>query len=309
MKVLDFIRNWTLPLAMIVGMAGFPFFALFSPFTPYLIFVMLLFTFCRISFSEIRFRKAHALLLFVQIIGGMGIYFVLAPFNVLVAEGSMVCVIASTGTAAAVVTDKLGGSAANVASYTILSNLGTAIVVPLFFPVIHPMYADVGFWPAFFMIFGRILPLLVAPFVVAHLLYHFLPPIHQKMASMHTVSFYLWAMALMIVIAQTIHTLTHEPIEGMTAVWIALGALVVCCTQFFLGKQIGAMYGDRIAGGQALGQKNTILAIWMAHTYLTPITAIGAGSYVVWQNIINSWQLWRQRTRLEVDEAKENDTP
>ena len=45
----------------------------------------------------------------------------------------------------------------------------------------------------------------------------------------------------------------------------------------------------------ALGQKNTVLAIWMAYTYLNPASAIAPGSYVVWQNIINSWQLWKKR--------------
>ncbi|WAW09936.1 hypothetical protein NB640_12050 [Oxalobacter vibrioformis] len=42
----------------------------------------------------------------------------------------------------------------------------------------------------------------------------------------------------------------------------------------------------------------------MAHTYLTPITAVGAGSYVVWQNLINSWQLWRERKRQEAGLVK-----
>ena len=50
-----------------------------------------------------------------------------------------------------------------------------------------------------------------------------------------------------------------------------------------------------ISGGQALGQKNTILAIWMAHTYLNPLSSVAPGSYVLWQNIINSWQLWKKR--------------
>jgi len=44
-----------------------------------------------------------------------------------------------------------------------------------------------------------------------------------------------------------------------------------------------------------LGQKNTVLAIWMAVTYLNPLSSVGPGSYVVWQNIINSWQLWKKR--------------
>jgi bile acid:Na+ symporter, BASS family len=44
-----------------------------------------------------------------------------------------------------------------------------------------------------------------------------------------------------------------------------------------------------------LGQKNTVLAIWMAVTYLNPLSSVGPCSYVVWQNIINSWQLWKKR--------------
>jgi len=44
-----------------------------------------------------------------------------------------------------------------------------------------------------------------------------------------------------------------------------------------------------------LGQKNTILAIWMAHTYLNPLSSVAPGSYVLWQNIINSCQLWKKR--------------
>ena len=46
---------------------------------------------------------------------------------------------------------------------------------------------------------------------------------------------------------------------------------------------------------EALGQKNTVLAIWMAYTYLNPLSSVGPGSYVLWQNIINSYQLWKKR--------------
>ena len=45
------------------------------------------------------------------------------------------------------------------------------------------------------------------------------------------------------------------------------------------------------------GYKRTawVLAIWMAYTYLNPLSSVGPGSYVLWQNIINSYQLWKKR--------------
>ena len=67
--------------------------------------------------------------------------------------------------------------------------------------------------------------------------------------------------------------------------------------QFYLGRKIGGKYGDKISGAQGLGQKNTVLAIWMALTYLSPITSIGPASYIIWQNSINSYQLYLKEKR------------
>ena len=78
---------------------------------------------------------------------------------------------------------------------------------------------------------------------------------------------------------------------------IALFALLVCLLQFLAGKLLGRKYGQTIAGGQGLGQKNTVLAIWMALTYLNPLASIGPASYVVWQNCFNSMQLWIKERR------------
>lgn len=88
-------------------------------------------------------------------------------------------------------------------------------------------------------------------------------------------------------------------------IWMALLALAVCCAQFLAGRRIGRRYRNKIAGAQGLGQKNTILAIWMAQTYLTPIASVGPAAYVIWQNLINSYQLWAKRHREQVLPKKE----
>ena len=73
-----------------------------------------------------------------------------------------------------------------------------------------------------------------------------------------------------------------------------------------LGKRVGQHYGERLSAGQAWGQKNTVLAIWMAYTYLQPLSSVGPGSYVLWQNLINSYQLWKKR-RQETNKPHEAD--
>ena len=115
---------------------------------------------------------------------------------------------------------------------------------------------------------------------------------HRWLMEHSGVAFYIWAFALALVMGQTARSL----INSDASAWlVALGGLFTCLVQFFFGKRIGSVYNDRISAGQALGQKNTILAIWMASTYLHPLATIAPGSYVLWQNIINSYQLWKKR--------------
>jgi BASS family bile acid:Na+ symporter len=80
-----------------------------------------------------------------------------------------------------------------------------------------------------------------------------------------------------------------------TELLLAAIALVVCLAQFSLGRYLGRRYGDASAGGQALGQKNTVMAIWLAQAFLNPLTCVAPTAYIVWQNIVNSYQIYKYR--------------
>ena len=49
---------------------------------------------------------------------------------------------------------------------------------------------------------------------------------------------------------------------------------------------------DEITAGQALGQKNSGFLIWLGYSYMTPVTSVAGGLYSIWQNIINSLELY-----------------
>ena len=78
--------------------------------------------------------------------------------------------------------------------------------------------------------------------------------------------------------------------------------------KFIIGRGIGRWLGERqrvgngtsgieVNAGQALFQKNTGLSIWVAYMYLSPVASIGAGCYVLWQNIINSIEIWQYKQK------------
>lgn len=311
--IVRFLKNWTLPVAMLVGTVGYFLFAriswlapakpylneLLALLTPALIFMQLLLTFCKMDLHELKPKNWHAWLLMFQLFAGLLVAVLLLvwpmpEFGRSVWEGAMVCLICPTATAAAVVTAKLGGSASSLTTYTLLSNFMAAVVVPLVFPLVEPQ-AEAVFFVSFGKILAKVFPLLLLPFFLACFLRAYLPRLHRFLAEFQNAAFYLWAVALAIVSGQTVRSLAQSLAPFSVELSIALAGLLTCCIQFYLGKRLGGYAGDRISGGQALGQKNTVLAIWMAYTYLNPLSSVGPGSYVLWQNLFNSYQLWKRR--------------
>ena len=85
--------------------------------------------------------------------------------------------------------------------------------------------------------------------------------------------------------------------DAFVEVELALISLVLCLTQFSVGRAMGRLDGDVVACGQSVGQKNTILAVWMSLNFLNPLASIAPTAYIVWQNLLNSWQIYRYNKR------------
>ena len=113
--------------------------------------------------------------------------------------------------------------------------------------------------------------------------------------NLKNLGFYMWCFNLAIVSGLTFRNILYSSMDASTLAWMLLLPLAVALLLFAIGKAVGGRYGESVAAGQALGQKNTVFAIWMAYTFLTPVTAIAGGFYSVWHNIFNSYQLYKKR--------------
>lgn len=265
--------------------------------TPYLIGIMLFLTYCNINYRQIRFTKFHFILLGTQLLGGFLVYLVCLPFSSILAQGAMICILAPTATAAPVITNLLGGNMESLSTYSLLCNIAIALVAPIYFALTGNVDAG-SFGHAVFIISKNTFVLLIMPFILAYLLKVIAPATHRLVKSWKFLSLYLWSIALVIITGQTVSFVLEQSTNFILEIVLAVAALIVCCMQFTVGRHIGRKYDNVIAGGQGLGQKNTILAIWMAQTYLDPISSIAPGSYVLWQNIINSFQVWKSRKNV-----------
>lgn len=286
---------------------------------PLLIFLMLFLTFCRIEPKDLKLHRWHWWLLLIQgglflILGLLAMWLIGSSEGgqherLVLVESAMLCLICPTATAAAVVTRKLGGDVAGITTYTVLINLLTALEVPLVVPLIHPVQG-LDFMTGFSVIMAKIFPLLIMPCLAAWLVRYLLPKFHRRLLEYPDVAFYLWAVALTLAIAVTTKSIVHSTMSVPLLMVMGLVSLVCCVFQFAVGRLIGGSYrprrkdvspdaGERgrqmrkVTAGQSLGQKNTVFAIWMGYTFMTPETAIIGGLYSIWHNLYNSWQLYR----------------
>ena len=284
---------------------------------PLLIFAMLFLTFCTIEPKDLKPHRWHWSLLLIQggmfvVLGAVGVL-VLKLFPersadiVVLIECAMLCFICPTATAAAVVTRKLGGDVPGITTYIVLINILTALLVPVVIPLLQPESA-LGFWTSFRMIVAKVFPLLITPCLCAWIVRYMLPKFHRKLLAYPDLAFYLWSVALTLAIAITTKSIAHSQMSLGLILSMSLVSLLCCASQFFVGRKVGGSYRPRflqlspeaeargreirkVTAGQSMGQKNTVFAIWLGYTFLTPETAIVGGLYSIWHNIYNSWQL------------------
>lgn len=287
------LKPWILPLAMLFGALFHSSIDAMQCVVPYLIFVMPFITFCRIKPSELRPTAMVWELLGVQLVGALALFVALRPLGLSLAQSAFICVFCPTATAAPVVTGMLGGSVARVAVYSIASNLAVAVTLPFLF--VYAGAADTGqtFLDEFSSIASHVAPLILLPLVASFLLYYIARPLHDAVGRCQGASFYIWAVSLLLVVGKSVSFVLSEPLEAVPdMIAIALLSALLCILQFVVGRKIGARYGDRISAAQSLGQKNTVLAIWLTLTWLNPMASVGPAAYVLWQNSINSAQLY-----------------
>lgn len=275
----------------------------FATILPLFMFLILFVTFCKVDFRQLRPVAWHGWVALFQVLFiGVLMALMLMPSGEpsaqakVLMEALLMCCISPCATAAAVVTQKLGGSLEQMTTYTFLSNFMTVLLAPVCFPLIEKG-ADITFLAAFTKILHEVFLVLVVPMLLAYIVKHHLKGLHRRIVAVRDLSYYLWACSLMIVTGTTVKNIVHAEVSVWLLAAIALLGLLICVVQFAVGRFIGHYFDHTQEAGQALGQKNTAFAIWLSSAYLNPLSSVGPGCYILWQNIVNSVEIWLHRKK------------
>lgn len=296
----DYGLLWT----MIIGALLTSVLYRFAFLMPFFLFVMTVLSYTKIKPQDFRLERVHYVLFVAQWIVAAVVYFSINPFNPYLAQGLALLIITPTATSAAVITMMLGGRIAFIPSFFIPCNVIIAFVAPALIGLIYPNHEAGSYLQSVVAIFGQVIGLLLAPLVIVWFLRFLLPRVHTALEQRAGWTFYFWMIAVSIITANTIHTFMNDPRMTLhTGLLYAVGSALLALLLYYIGHKIGGHYGEvQVEARQAFGQKNTILAIWLAYSFMDPVVSIIASFYVIWQNVLNSIELSIYRKELREKE-------
>ena len=308
--ILRFVKDWTLPVSIAVGSTCYLLFywvpaldaagnalgPVFDLIFPLFVFLTLLVTFCKVDYHQMLPHRWHigilvAQLLLVAVNIGVILWVQDNAEQKTLWEAVLTCIIGPSAAAAPVVVGKLGGNISTMTTYTLLSSFVSAALIPLVFPILEQT-VNVNFMVAFLIILEKVSIVLLLPLLLGWTVQHYFHALHRRIVAMPNLSFYFWAISLSITTGITVKNIVHSEATLWLLLLIAASTFVLCFIQFAIGRGVGRWLGEEINAGQALFQKNTALSIWVAYMYLNPVASVGAGCYVLWQNIINSFEIY-----------------
>ncbi len=254
--------------------------------------LMLFMTFLGIRFNRVKAHGAHwrilaANLLMGFLAWGLGLW-IFGPGDM--AESAFFIGIMPTAIACPVIMGLLGGSVEFVLGSLLITNAVICGIMPLVLPTVigyggFEIYLDVAV---------NVFLVMLAPLFLAWLTQRIWPGAFVWSKKLKNVNFGCWVLVLILIAANASHEISGGAnVSERVLEMMALMSLLICAANFALGRLLGRGCGYGAEVSQALGQKNTNIAIYLAITYAGPIAVLGPTFYVLWHNLWNAYQLYR----------------
>lgn len=284
------LRAAALLAALAVG-ALLPTIAPYAFVIRWILVFMLWAGFLGMPLSDLSPERCHLKLLAVWSFFPLLGWILLRPLGPQVAIAGFLVGATPTATAAPTITRILGGNAGFVSISFLGSNLLAMVFLPASLALLGAPLPQGAM--RFFL---ENIAVVACPLAAAALLHRLriAPRIAPKVSKS---VFPLWLAALVLASAKTSDFLRHsnQPPETMLAIAGVSG--ILCACHFLVGRKLGGA-SRSLEAAQSLGQKNTMLTLWLGLASFGPVAALGPASYVLWHNLWNAFQMARAGSRV-----------
>ena len=258
-------------------------------FVPPMVMLMLLFSFIDVKFSRESTGWSHLRIPLFMVALATCAYFAVGKLtgNEDFAVMAFLIGMTPTANAAPVITGLLGRREDYATVSVVSTNLFTAVALA---PVSALVFGDALEIDTFSLAWKTMM-LVGVPFALSVISRNFMKPVAAFIRRWKFLSFYLWMVMLFTVCAQSsAYVSKQEHLSPTLLLEIFALAASLCAINFAAGYFLGEPRFRRECS-QSLGQKNTMLMLWVGLAFFNPVVALGPTFYVVCHNLWNSWQL------------------
>lgn len=254
----------------------------------YNLMVMLFMAFLNMDFGAGVFRWDHLKIVLLNLILPIAVFNLIYPFHPLLALVGFVICMAPTAAGAPVIATFLEARVAFVTASVLLTNPITALVIPLILPFIIETEVPIAILDVLIPVFTVVFVPLGLSLFIKYKVPLSLPFFNR----FRRLPFYLFLLNVFIASAKATDFIRNTESTSLNTIsWIAVLAAIICLFQFLLGEGIGNR-DFRMERSLSLGRKNTMFAIWVSLTFLSPAIALGPMFYILIQNMYNTWQMY-----------------
>lgn len=249
--------------------------------------VMLFFSFLGVQFSRDILRKSHFTILGINIVLPLILFGVVQFIDRNAALAVFTIGIAPTAVASTVLADFFKKDISYVTASVLLTSPVIAFALPLILPFLIEIEEGVPLTDILF----AILSLIFVPLILSFTIKTILPTLSKQLLKVKKIGFILFIVNVYIASANARHFLENNGDENWHSVGlIAMAAAITCLIQFRIGDVLGRPQ-FAIESSLALGRKNTMFALWVCLTFISPLVALGPMFYIIFQNLYNTGQL------------------
>jgi BASS family bile acid:Na+ symporter len=259
----------------------------------YLLMTMLFFAFLDIPAKKLSMHPGVIKVLLANLLLGIGWYFLFSLVDHELAMTAFIIAMAPTAISSTVIVGFIRGKVDFMVAAVLLTNIFAALVIPFILPYVVGTSVHISTWDV-------LLPVLITMFVpltLARLSTHLPEKAQAVLRTGKKLSFIVWLSNLFIISAKASYFLINERPGSLILFFQVAGvALLICIVNFVIGAILGGKdYWQE--SSQALGQKNTSFAIWIALAFMSPLVAMGPTIYTFFHHLYNTWQIYRFEKR------------
>lgn len=254
----------------------------------YFLMGMLFFAFLKIRVEKGLIQWIHWKILGLIVAIALLAYLALYPASPLLAQAAFVIAIAPTAIATPIIADFMKKDITFVTSAVLVNNLSMAALLPLILPFVSEQDGVGGV----LIILQSILITIGLPFVLSQLIRWRRPRWWAALVRLDKIAFALFLINIFLAAAKASHFVQFEASVSLSLLLVIAGLTVIIGSlSFGAGYWIGRPQ-QTIEASLGVGRKNTMFSIWIALTFLPPMTVLAPITYIVFQNLFNAWQLY-----------------